>query len=233
MVQRINVSGVIEIKNESVKYIIHNDINIQNLTDTLYRLLTNNLINSGSATPVIIINNNINVTATQSVVNYYQYQWSGSFTLQSVTQITYLQLYAVFYEGSNTYYTLLSTASANIILQPGTYTITWTINVSDSSNIFAYAMYLSLQNNLSSVSVSYQVNGSSASGEILEIYPFISFVVIGGQYSSSVVISNYGFTVTYTPKSGSAIQAGFTGYVDITLNVPGANFVEFVSFYIL
>jgi hypothetical protein len=235
---QLNIKGYIIIKDENGRVIsrIDNAINGSGLANAIAFILNNKLPSQSSGNSVIIANNNISINVTVSVSGT-TITWSGSTTFNSSTTITSLALYPIFYEGSNSYQIQASsiTLSTPLQLNAGTYTFTWVweFTADQSQGLIPTLLTLSLQKNLSSVSVSYDVNGSGASGFVGATTSAVFFVVYIQSVGSTTTVSSYSVTVSLTPSSGSAQSFTLSaGLVPIT--VPqNTSFIDFITIFIV
>ncbi len=234
---QLNIKGYIIIKDENGNVVakIDNAINVLSVANTIAFLLNNSLPNQSSGNSVITINNSIGVNVTASVSGT-TITWSGSTTFSSSTTITSLALYPIFYEGSNSYQIQVSsvTLSTPIQLNAGTYTFTWVWEfvTDESQGLIPTLLTLSAQKNLSSVSVSYDVNGSSASGFVSATTSAVFFAVYIQLLSSNTTVSNYSVSVTLTPSSGSAQSFTLSATI-VPIAIPQYNsFLDFITIFV-
>ncbi len=233
-----NIKGYVTIRDENGYVVakIDNAINVLGVVNTIAFLLNNALPNQSSGNSVITINNNVSVNVTASVSGT-TITWTGSTTFSSSTTITSLALYPIFYEGSNSYQVQASsvTLSTPIQLSAGTYTFTWvwTFVTDESQGLIPTLLTLSVQKNLSSVSVSYDVNGSSASGFVSATTSAVFFAVYIQSLSSNTTVSNYSVSVTLTPSSGSAQSFTLSATIVPVTITQYNSFVDFITIFVV
>ncbi len=235
---RVKVKGYVLIRdqNGNVVATVQNVINVPGLANAVAFLLNNSLPSQSSGNSVIVVNNttSFNVTASVSGTTI---TWSGSVTFSSAITITSLALYPIFYEGSNAYQFQASSVSLSTPLQlnAGTYTFSWVWEFSSdqSQGLIPTLLTLSVQNNLSSVSVSYDVNGSGASGFVSSTTSAVFFLVYVQYFSANTTVSTYSVSVTLTPSSGSAQSFTLSASIVPTTVPTGSSFVDFITIFIV
>jgi len=232
------IKGYIRIKDEHGNIVtkIDNTINMPELINVISDLINNSLPNTSPTNSIIAVNTNIAIDVTVSVSGITSVTWSGSTTFSSSTTITSLALYPIFYQGSNSYQYQASsvTLSTPVQLSAGTYTFEWVweFSTDQSQGLIPTLLTLSLQNNLKSVSVSYAVNGSGASGFLSATTNAVFFIVYIQVVSSNTTVSSYSVTVTVTPSSGSAQSFTFsTSIVPTTIPIY-TSFLDVITIFV-
>ncbi len=235
---QLKIKGYVLVKDQNGNVIatVQNAVNVPGLANAVAFLLNNSLPSQSSGNSIITINGNVNVNVTASVSGT-TITWSGSVTFNSAITITSLALYPIFYEGSNSYQFQASsvTLSSPLQLNAGTYTFTWVWEFSSdqSQGLIPTLLTLSVQNNLSSVSVSYDVNGSGASGLVGATTSAVFFLVYVSVFSANTTVSTYSVSVTLTPSSGSAQTFTLSATI-VPTTVPAYNsFIDFITIFIV
>ena len=191
---KVKIKGKIRIKDDKGNVIFEHDNNIlfQTLTQVLAYLLTASLPNSTPSSNDIIYLGNNTITASVSVSGN-EIVFSGSFSPTSTQYITVEYLFVNFHYGSNTYGVLVAETSIPFVINPGTYTVEWIWYIDDSIGIVFNLLSNSLQNTLSSVSVSY--TPSPKSSNIFSTQQTVTFLLFYFN-SSSVNITSVTISVT-------------------------------------
>ncbi len=235
---QLKLKGYVLIKDQNGNIVnkVDNTINIPALINIISDLVIGELPNQSSGSNFILVNTNITVNTTVSVSGT-TITWSGSTTFSSSTTITSLALYPIFHQGSNAYQYQASSVSLStpIQLNAGTYTFEWIWEfVTDQDQGFIPTLLtLSLQSNYGSTSISYYINGSSASGFFGATTSAVFFVAYTQYFSSNTIITSYSVTITVSPSSGSSQSFTLSASVSPTTVPAGNSFLDFITIFVV
>ncbi len=217
---------------------IENTVNVPALVNVLARLLGGSLPNQNAGNSEIILNGNTGINVTVSVSGT-TITWSGTLTLTNGISISSLALYPVVYEGSNSFQFKASSVSLSTPIQlnqAGTYTFTWTWEfVTDQSQgLIPSLLVNSFQNNLKSVSVAYDVNGTGASGTIGTTTNALFFIAYIQSASANTTVTSFSVTVTLTLNNTStATTITLSANIVPTTVTEGYSFLDFITIFIV
>ncbi len=234
---QLKLKGYILIKDQNGNIVnkVDNTVNVPALINVISDLILGELPNQSSGNNFILINTSTTVNTTVGVSGT-TITWSGSTTFSSSTIITSLALYPIFHQGSNAYQYQASSVSLStpIQLNAGTYTFEWVWEfVTDQDQGFIPTLLsLSLQSNYGSTSISYYINGSSASGFFGATTNAIFFVAYTQYFSSSTIITGYSVTITVSPSSGSSQSFTLSASVPPTTIPAGNSFLDFITIFV-
>ncbi len=239
---QLKLKGYILIKDQNGNVVnkVDNTVNVPALIGVISQLVLGTLQNQSSGNSFILINTSTTVNVSVSVSGSgggTTITWSGSTTFSSSTTITSLALYPIFYQGSNAYQYQASSVSLStpIQLNAGTYTFEWVWEfVTDQDQGFIPTLLtLSLQKNYGSTSISYYINGNSASGFFGATSSAVFFVVYTQYFSSNTIVTGYSVTITVTPSSGSAQSFTLSASVPPTTVPAGNSFLDFITIFVV
>ncbi len=234
---QLKLKGYVLIKDQNGNVVkVDNTVNVQALINVISDLVLGTLQTQSSGNSFILINSSTTVNTTVSVSGT-TITWSGSITFSSSVTINSLGLYPIFYQGSNAYQYQASsvTLSTPLQLNAGTYTFEWIWEfvIDQDQGFIPTLLSLSLQKKYGSTSISYYVNGNSASGLFGATSNAVFFVVYVQVFSSNTIVTNYSVTITVTPSSGNAQSFTLSASVPPT-TIPAYNsFLDFITIFVV